>query len=187
MSSETLPVAIPDLSSFARALGQRLHARHAERPEPPGHVEILNLVARALGHRNVQSLRAALRTPRASRASAEAPAPLSANARKALALRAFGGGDLCALRVVGKRVPDRSQSGDGPNQSPPIECFRLGGYLRCPENQTGVRRLFGTPVTACSNQRPCRPPVNGTNPPLRVRARAWPSARFEFATQVVLS
>lgn len=85
MPTEPLPVAIPDLSSFARALSQALAARQAERPELPGHVETLNLVARALGHRNVQSLRAALRTPGASRATAEAPAALSANARKTLA------------------------------------------------------------------------------------------------------
>lgn len=84
-AADPLPFAVPDLSSFARALAAALQARHAERPEPPGHVETLNLVARALGHRNVQSLRAALRTPAAARAQAEAPAPLSANARKTLA------------------------------------------------------------------------------------------------------
>lgn len=85
MPTEPLPVAIPDLSSFARSLSQALAARQAERPDTPGHVETLNLVARALGHRNVQSLRAALRSPAASRAAAEAPAALSANARKTLA------------------------------------------------------------------------------------------------------
>jgi hypothetical protein len=84
MTTETVPVAIPDLSAFARALGQGLKTHLADKAEPPGHVETLNLVARALGHRNVQSLRAALRTPAASRATAEAPAPLSDNARKAL-------------------------------------------------------------------------------------------------------
>lgn len=85
MLTETLPVAIPDLSSFARALSQALKTRLAETAEPPGHVETLNLVARALGHRNVQSLRAALRAPAASARTAEAPAALSDNARKALA------------------------------------------------------------------------------------------------------
>ena len=69
MPTEPLPVAIPDLSSFARSLSQALAARQAERPDTPGHVETLNLVARALGHRNVQSLRAALRSPAASRAA----------------------------------------------------------------------------------------------------------------------
>lgn len=85
MSADPLPFAVPDLSAFARALGSALQARHADRPEPPGHVETLNLIARALGHRNVQSLRASLRSPAAARAQAESPAPLSANARKTLA------------------------------------------------------------------------------------------------------
>lgn len=85
MPTEALPVAIPDLSSFARALSQALKTRAADTPEPPGHVETLNLVARALGHRNVQSLRGALRGPGAARPAAEAPAALSDNARKALA------------------------------------------------------------------------------------------------------
>jgi hypothetical protein len=85
MSADPLPFSVPDLSSFARALAAALSARHAGQPEPPGHVETLNLVARALGHRNVQSLRAALRSPAAARAQAEAPVPLSENARKTLA------------------------------------------------------------------------------------------------------
>lgn len=86
MSTEPLPLAVPDLSSFARALGAALRARHAERPEPPGHVEVLNLVARALGHRNVQALRAALAAPAPARAAAAAPpAPLSEHARRTLA------------------------------------------------------------------------------------------------------
>ncbi len=86
MPTEAMPVAIPDLSSFARALSRALQLRATEHAGPPGHVETLNLVARALGHRNLQSLRAALRTPAASRAGAEAPAALSEHARKALAL-----------------------------------------------------------------------------------------------------
>jgi hypothetical protein len=85
MSADPLPFAVPDLSSFARGLAGALQARHADKPEPPGHVETLNLIARALGHRNVQSLRASLRSPAAARAQAESPAPLSANARKTLA------------------------------------------------------------------------------------------------------
>lgn len=84
MPTDPLPFAVPDLSSFARALCAGLKARHAETPEPPGHVETLNLVARALGHRNVQALRAALRDlPPADVVAA--PVPLSETARKALA------------------------------------------------------------------------------------------------------
>ena len=85
MSRESLPFVAPDLSAFARSLGRAL----AERPaaEPPGHVEMLNLIARAAGHRNVQALRASTRAlPPAPLAAEDRPPPpaLSANARKAL-------------------------------------------------------------------------------------------------------
>jgi hypothetical protein len=87
MPRESLPFVAPDLSAFARSLGTALKARHATRPEPPGHVEMLNLVARALGHRNVQALRAAQQAapPRPAAAPEDLPAPaLTPNARKAL-------------------------------------------------------------------------------------------------------
>jgi hypothetical protein len=48
--------------------------------------------------------------------------------RKVRRFCASGGGDPCALRVVRKRVLDCSRSGDGSNRSPPIECFRQGGF-----------------------------------------------------------
>ncbi len=53
--------AVPELSAFVRSLGRTL----AERGEttPPGHVELLNLVARAAGNRNVQALRASMQAP----------------------------------------------------------------------------------------------------------------------------
>ena len=85
MPSEPLPLAIPDLSSFARSLSHALQAHLACEPGPPGHLETLNLIARALGQRNHQSLRASLRTPTASVKTAQAPAALSENARKTLA------------------------------------------------------------------------------------------------------
>ena len=82
------PFAAPDLSSFTRALGAGLKSRHAERPTPPSHVELLNLIARALGHRNVQALRAALTRPLPAPVLAAEdrppPGPLTDHARKAL-------------------------------------------------------------------------------------------------------
>jgi hypothetical protein len=84
MSRESLSLVVPDLSAFARSLGRAL----AERGEtkPPGHVELLNLIARAAGHRNVQALRASLEAPSAPLADEDRspPLPLSANARKTL-------------------------------------------------------------------------------------------------------
>lgn len=53
-----LSFVVPDASPFARSLGQALKRCHAEGLAPPGHVELLNLIARALGHRNLQSLQA---------------------------------------------------------------------------------------------------------------------------------
>jgi hypothetical protein len=85
---ETLPLVAPDLSQFARALGRSLKERHAAGAQPPGHVELMNLLARAAGHRNLQALRAAALKPLPRPAAApedEPPAPLLGNAaRKAL-------------------------------------------------------------------------------------------------------
>ena len=84
MSRESLPIVLPDLSAFARALARELKDRPLA--EPPGHVEMLNIVARAAGHRNVQALRAAATLPPAVTAPEDLPPTplLSANARKAL-------------------------------------------------------------------------------------------------------
>lgn len=83
MSREPLPVVLPDLSAFARALARELNGRPPA--EPPGHVEMLNLVARAAGHRNVQALRAAATLPAAVTAPEDRPPPpLTEHARKAL-------------------------------------------------------------------------------------------------------
>jgi hypothetical protein len=88
-----LPVLVPDVSAFARALG-RAHAAR-ESTAVATHSEWLHLVAQALGHRNHQALRAAVLAapPVAAPPPPAAPAPgpeptptpeLSANARKAL-------------------------------------------------------------------------------------------------------
>jgi hypothetical protein len=68
-SRETTPLVAPDLSAFAKTLRTHLAARLQAGQGLPGHVEMLNLLARAAGHRNVQALQAA-----ASRSEA-APAP----------------------------------------------------------------------------------------------------------------
>ena len=88
MSRIPLSFVVPDASLFARALGTSLKSRHDAGSPPPGHVELLNLVARALGHRNLQALQAARppALPEAPLAAEDRPAalPLSANARKTL-------------------------------------------------------------------------------------------------------
>lgn len=86
MTRESLPFVVPDVGTFARALGRALGERHAANPQPPGHVELLNLLARAAGHRSYQGLRAAARMPRAAPAAdaASAAPALTPAARKAL-------------------------------------------------------------------------------------------------------
>jgi hypothetical protein len=68
MTREAIPLVVPDAGTFARALGRALVERHADKPTPPGHVELLNLLARAAGHRSYQGLRSAARMPGAAAA-----------------------------------------------------------------------------------------------------------------------
>lgn len=80
MPQAPLSFVVPDASPFARSLGQALRRRHAEGLGPPGHVELLNLIARALGHRNLQSLQA--QAPPASTGQPGAPAAAGPGARQ---------------------------------------------------------------------------------------------------------
>ena len=90
MPRSPLSFVVPDASAFAKALGQSLKTRHAAGEPPPGHVELLNHVARALGHRNLQALQAAaqrnpaLPDPLLAAEDRPPPAKLTDNARKAL-------------------------------------------------------------------------------------------------------
>ena len=54
MSRTTIPFATADISALARSLRSQLTGRD----KPPGHVELLNMLARASGYRNFQHLRA---------------------------------------------------------------------------------------------------------------------------------
>ena len=63
MTREAIPLVVPDVGTFARALGRALVERHADKAAPPGHVELLNLLARAAGHRSYRGLRAESRLP----------------------------------------------------------------------------------------------------------------------------
>lgn len=54
MSRTILPLHVEDISSFARALGRQLAAFE----RTPGHVELLQMLAKARGYRNFQHFRA---------------------------------------------------------------------------------------------------------------------------------
>jgi hypothetical protein len=58
---EPTPLIAADLSTFAKQLRAQLALRLDSGAGLPGHVEMLNLLARAAGHRNVQALQAAAR------------------------------------------------------------------------------------------------------------------------------
>jgi len=84
MSRIPVPYAAADISSLAKSLKSALDERHEAGRPPPSHVELLNLLARAAGVRNFQTLKAA---PPVSAVAVATPAPsieLSATARKAL-------------------------------------------------------------------------------------------------------
>ncbi len=76
------PLHAADISAFAKSLARELKAAPDTLHRLPGHVELLNMLARASGHRNFQSLRA--RPPAPPPAAAEPPAALSDTAQRAL-------------------------------------------------------------------------------------------------------
>jgi hypothetical protein len=73
MPRTPIAFAAPDISALAKSLRNQLAGHSA----PPGHVELLNMLARSTGHRNFQQLRAqalARGRPAAGARPAEAPA-----------------------------------------------------------------------------------------------------------------
>lgn len=56
MPRESLPLVVDDLSTFAKSL--RTQLLKLEPFAPPGHQTLLSMLARAAGHRNLQSLKA---------------------------------------------------------------------------------------------------------------------------------
>jgi hypothetical protein len=68
MTRELTPLYAADLSTFAKQLRAALSTRIDDGAGLPGHVEMLNLLARAAGHRNVQALKAATKTTAAASA-----------------------------------------------------------------------------------------------------------------------
>ncbi|MBL8276678.1 MAG: DUF2087 domain-containing protein [Pelomonas sp.] len=75
MPRDALPLVVDDLSAFAKSLRTQLLAH----PDTPGHQTLLNMVARAAGHRNLQTLTARPPAPAAS-----PPQPVSELVRRTL-------------------------------------------------------------------------------------------------------
>jgi len=59
MTRTALPYSAPDLSALARLLERALLDHQVTHGRLPGHVEMMNLLARGAGHRNLQALQAA--------------------------------------------------------------------------------------------------------------------------------
>ena len=85
MSRELIPFSAGDISALARSLREQL----SQLDHTPGHVEMLNLLARSVGHRNFQSLRAdAAARQRLEQAASTVSAPVD-HKRVERALRCF--------------------------------------------------------------------------------------------------
>lgn len=93
MTRTTIPLPIADLSRFARSLAAELKADLATeaKAEPPGHLRLLNMLARASGFRNFQHLRASQKAGEALSQPPEAPPDLT---RVQSALRHFDAAGL---------------------------------------------------------------------------------------------
>jgi len=70
MTRTALPYSAPDLSALARLLERALLDHQVTHGRLPGHVEMMNLLARGAGHRNLQALQAAV-----AQSPAAPPAP----------------------------------------------------------------------------------------------------------------
>jgi hypothetical protein len=89
MPRELTPLLAADLSSFAKTLRAQWAERHERGAGVPSHVEMLNLLARAAGHRNVQALRALRPSVARMPAPARGPRDVSLTDAADRALRQF--------------------------------------------------------------------------------------------------
>jgi hypothetical protein len=86
-----IPMTVPDLSGFARSLRRSLGEHLAEHAALPTHQGLLNHLARAAGHRNLQALQ--VHAPKAVVRAAKAPATAGQPALSAAAIKALGSFD----------------------------------------------------------------------------------------------
>jgi len=75
MSRTALPYSAPDLSALARLLERALLDHQVTHGRLPGHVEMMNLLARGAGKRNLQQLQAEAAAARGAPPAPAAPAP----------------------------------------------------------------------------------------------------------------
>ena len=73
MTRTVVPYAAPDLSALARLLERALADHQITHGRLPGHVEMMNLLARGAGKRNLQELQAEAARPAPAQAAAPPP------------------------------------------------------------------------------------------------------------------
>ena len=76
MTRTAVPYSAPDLSALARLLERALADHQITHGRLPGHVEMMNLLARGAGKRNLQELQAEATRQASAVASGEAAPPL---------------------------------------------------------------------------------------------------------------
>lgn len=76
MTRQLVPLHAPDISALAKSLKKQLDARPADDTPVPGHLELLNMLARAAGHRNYQAFKAAPAPEAAPPTVPDAPTPM---------------------------------------------------------------------------------------------------------------
>ena len=168
MSRTVIPLQTQDVSSFAKALRAQLVARAA----PPSHVELLNMLARAVGRRNFQDLRAQADQAPSAELEPREVADLAAVERVA---RCFGpegrltrwparrGGQILALWVLWSKLPAREEATEkqisdqlktlhdfGDHALLRRELIELGLFSRTPDCRAYRRIEQAPPVTAAA-------------------------------------
>ncbi|MDO9246872.1 MAG: DUF2087 domain-containing protein [Phenylobacterium sp.] len=169
MSRTVIPLQTQDVSSFAKALRAQLMARAA----PPSHVELLNMLARAVGRRNFQDLRAQMDETAPPLASMpKETADLAVVERVA---RCFGpegrltrwpakrGDQILALWVLWSKLPAREDATEkqisdqlktlhdfGDHALLRRELIELGLFSRTPDCRAYRRIEQAPPVTAAA-------------------------------------
>ena len=167
MSRTVIPLQTQDISSFAKALRAQLVARTSA----PSHVELLNMLARAVGRRNFQDLRA--QVDETSPPSAPAPRETADFAVLERVARCFGpegrlirwpakrGDQVLALWVLWSKLPPREESTErqisdqlktlhdfGDHALLRRELIELGLFFRTPDCRAYRRIEQAPPVTA---------------------------------------
>lgn len=98
-----LSLQCDDLSGFAKTLRTQLAAHHEAHASVPGHVQLLNMLARAAGHRNLQALRA---QAAAGRGRPVDEAPPTAEALAAAGSAASASGPAINPAAPGDETPE---------------------------------------------------------------------------------